>query len=130
MYNYLEAMKDDVMEYINNEINLEDYADRDELETALNDDLWTVDSVTGNGSGSYTFSRAQSKEYVTDNIDLLKDACDELGTDAATVVKWFLSEDWETMDVTIRCYLLGQAIGEALDDMEDELAEVFESEEE
>lgn len=32
----------------------------------------------------------------------------------------FLSEDWEKMDVTIRCYLLGQAIAEVLDDMGEE----------
>ena len=130
MYNYLEAMKKDITEYINNEINLADFTDRDELENSLNDDLFTVDSVTGNASGSYTFSRAQAQEYVKDNIDLLEDACEEFGTDAATVGEWFLSEDWEKMDVTIRCYLLGQAIGEALDDMVDELEEAFESEEE
>lgn len=130
MYNYLEAMKNDITEYINNNINLADYADRDELESYLNDELFTEDSVTGNASGSYTFSRAQAQEYVTDNIDLLKDACEKFGTDAASVGEWFLSEDWEEMDVTIRCYLLGQAIGEALDDMGDELEEAFESEEE
>lgn len=130
MYNYLESMKKDITEYINNEINLADYSDRDELESSLNDDLFTEDSVTGNASGSYTFSRAQAQEYVTDNIDLLKDACEEFGTDAALVGEWFLSDDWEKMDVTIRCYLLGQAIGEALDDMGDELEEAFESEEE
>lgn len=130
MYNYLEAMKEDIKEYINNEINLADYADRDELENSLYDDLFTEDSVTGNASGSYTFSRAQAQEYVTDNIDPLKDACEEFGTDAATVGEWFLSDDWEKMDVTIRCYLLGQAIGEALDDMGDELEEAFKSEEE
>lgn len=130
MYNYLEAMKKDITEYINNEINLTDYADRDELESSLNDDLFTEDSVTGNASGSYTFSRAQAHEYVTDNIDLLKDVCEEFGTDAASVGEWFLSDDWEKMDVTIRCYLLGQAIGEALDDMGDELEEAFKSEEE
>lgn len=130
MYNYLEAMKKDITEYINNEINLADYADRDELESSLNDDLFTEDSVTGNASGSYTFSRAQAQEYVKDNIDILKDACEEFGTDAASVGEWFLSDDWEKMDVTIRCYLLGQAIGEALDDMGDELKEAFESEEE
>lgn len=95
MYNYLEAMKEDIKEYINNEINLEDFADRDELESYLNDELFTEDSVTGNASGSYTFSRAQAQEYVKDNIDLLKDACEEFGTDAATVGEWFLSEDWE-----------------------------------
>ena len=130
MYNYLEAMKKDITEYINNEINLADYADRDELESSLNDDLFTEDSVTGNASGSYTFSRAQAQEYVKDNIDILKDACEEFGTDAASVGEWSLSDDWEKMDVTIRCYLLGQAIGEALDDMGDELEEAFESEEE
>ena len=130
MYNYLEAMKKDITEYINNEINLADFTDRDELESSLNDDLFTEDSVTGNASGSYTFSRAQAQEYVTDNIDLLKDACEEFGTDATLVGEWFLSDDWEKMDVTIRCYLLCQAIGEALDDMGDELEEAFESEEE
>lgn len=130
MYNYLEAMKNDITEYINDNINLADYADRDELESYLNDELFTEDSVTGNASGSYTFSRAQAQEYVKYNIDLLKDACEEFGTDAATVGEWFLSDDWEKMDVTIRCYLLGQAIGEALDDMGDELEEAFKSEEE
>lgn len=40
MYNYLEEMKSDVMEYINNEINLADYEDRDELEQFLNDELF------------------------------------------------------------------------------------------
>lgn len=130
MYNYLEAMKNDITEYINDNINLADYADRDELESYLNDELFTEDSVTGNASGSYTFSRAQAQEYVKDNIDLLKDACEEFGTDAATVGEWFLSEDWEKMDVTIRCYLLGQAIAEVLDDMGEELEEAFESEEE
>jgi hypothetical protein len=120
MYNYLEAMKNDITECINDNINLADYADRDELESYLNDELFTEDSVTGNASGSYTFSRAQAQEYVKDNIDLLKDACKEFGTDAATVGEWFLSEDWEKMDVTIRCYLLGQAIAEVLDDMGEE----------
>lgn len=130
MYNYLEAMKEDIKEYISNEINLADFTDRDELENSLYDDLFAEDSVTGNASGSYTFSRAQAQKYVTDNIDLLKDACEEFGTDAASVGEWFLSDDWEKMDVTIRCYLLGQAISEALDDMEDELSKAFESEEE
>lgn len=130
MYNYLEAMEEDIKEYISNEINLADFTDRDELENSLYDDLFTEDSVTGNASGSYTFSRAQAQKYVTDNIDLLKDACEEFGTDAASVGEWFLSDDWEKMDVTIRCYLLGQAISEALDDMEDELSKAFESEEE
>lgn len=118
MYNYLESIKNDVMEYVRNEINLSEYEDREELEQMLNDDLWTVDSVTGSASGSYTFNRLQAKEYVIDNMDLLKEMCSEFGTDAATIGKKFLDDEWEWMDVSIRCYLLGQAISEVLDELE------------
>lgn len=117
MYNYLEEMKSDVMEYINNEINLADYEDRDELEQFLNDELFTVDSVTGNASGSYTFNRWQAKKYVDDSMDELESAVNEFCIDSETVADKFLSEDWEYFDVIIRCHLLGQAIAEALDEM-------------
>ena len=121
MYNYLEAMKSDIMDYIRNEVNTNEFASREELEESLYDDLWTVDSVTGNGSGSYTFSRAEAEEYVNDNSDLLREAISEFDVDSETVAEKFLDADYEYFDVTIRCYLLGQAISEALDDMEDEL---------
>lgn len=121
MYNYLDAMKNDIEDYIKNEINTANYSDRDELESDLNDILWTEDSITGNASGSYTFNRAEAAEYVNDNIDLLSEACAEFGIDSATVGEKFLDEDWEYFDVTIRCYLLGQAISEALDEIEDDL---------
>lgn len=49
-YNYMEAMAEDIKEYIKNEITLSDYADRDELEEYLNDTLLTEDSVTGNAN--------------------------------------------------------------------------------
>ena len=67
MYNYLENMVEDVKEYIKNEIDFSEYEDMDELRESLNDDLWAEDSVTGNGSGSYTFNRAIAKEYVEGN---------------------------------------------------------------
>lgn len=128
MYDYLEAVKEDVVDFIKCDIDLKDFAEREELEEYLNEELFDCDRVTGNASGSYTFSRAQAREYVVDNIELLEAACDEFGTDAETVGEWFLSEDWEKMDVTIRCYLLCQAIGETLDDMADELGEAFDAE--
>lgn len=128
MYNYLKAMTEDVKEYIRENIDASNYSDRDEMEEALNDDLWTTDSVTGNASGSYTFDSYQAKEYVFDNIDLLSEMCSEFGTDNSEIGSKFLNEEWEWMDVSIRCYLLGQAIVAALDDMEDELT--FEGDEE
>ena len=120
MYDYREAMTEDVKQWITDEVNLADWTeDREGLEQQLNDDLWTADSVTGNASGSYTFNRVQASLYVLDNMDLLQEAIEEFATDPATVGDKFISEDWEWFDVTIRCYLLGSVISEVLDEMKE-----------
>ena len=125
MYNYLEAVTADVVEYIKNEINLADYDSREELEETLNDELWTADSVTGNASGSYYCNAWKAEEALAHNWDLLAEALTEFGQDGTDVLK----QGAEAMDVTIRCYLLGQAIVEALEEMEEELAAVYDTEE-
>ncbi len=82
-YNYLEAVTADVLNYINeNNITVTNET-RDEVEQQLNDDLWACDSVTGNASGSYTFSAWQAEENICHNLGLLAEACDELGSDTA-----------------------------------------------
>ena len=117
-YNYMEAMKQDIKAYLEDEFEYRySEMDHDELEQELYDDLWINDSVTGNASGSYTFCRATAKEYVIDNMEICKEAIYEFCVDANTVADKFLSEDWEYFDVTIRCYLLGSAIAEVLDEM-------------
>ena len=126
-YNYLEAVTSDVLDYIKEEINLDEWkGNREGLEKKLNDKLWTVDSVTGNASGSYTFNTWEAEENLAHNWDLLAEALDEFGQDGTDVLR----QGAESMDVTIRCYLLGQAIAEALDELEEELAEDDEDEEE
>ena len=124
-YNYLENIKADVKEYIDNEINLKDFSDREELEEKLNDTLWTEDSVTGNASGSYYCNSWKAEEAHAHNWDLLAEAMKEFGCEVDLLEK---GAEWA--DVTIRCYLLGQAIGEVLDEMEEELEEVFADDEE
>ena len=124
-YNYLENIKADVKEYIDNEINLKDFSDREELEEKLNDTLWTEDSVTGNASGSYYCNSWKAEEALAHNWDLLAEAMKEFGCEVDLLEK---GAEWA--DVTIRCYLLGQAIGEILDEMEEELEEVFADDEE
>ena len=120
MYDYREAMTEDAKQWITDEVNLADWTeDREGLEQQLNDYLWTADSVTGNGSGSYTFNRVQASLYVLDNMDLLQEAIDEFATDPATVGDKFISEDWEWFDITIRCYLLGSIISDVLDELEE-----------
>ena len=124
-YNYLENIKADVKEYIDNEINLKDFSDREELEEKLNDILWTEDSVTGNASGSYYCNSWKAEEALAHNWDLLAEAMKEFGCEVDLLEK---GAEWA--DVTIRCYLLGQAIGEVLDEMEEELEEAFADDEE
>lgn len=119
-YNYMEAMTEDIKEYIKNEVTLSDYSDRDELEEYLNDTLWTEDSITGNASGSYFCNAYKAEECLCHNWDLLAEAVQEFG-----YTENVLEKGAEWCDVTIRCYLLGQAIAEVLDDMEEELEEAF-----
>lgn len=119
-YNYLNAMVDDIKEYINDNISEEDYEDREELEEKLNDDLWVEDSVTGNGSGSYTMNSGEAYKNLQgdpDTMDYIRDLVKEYGIESDMVAEKFLNEDYEYWDVSIRCWLLGQAIGEALDQL-------------
>jgi len=117
-YDYHQAILEDVIEYIRDEVDASEYEDRDALEEALNDELWTVDSVTGNGSGSYTFDRAKAREYVTGNLDLVQEMASDFCVDNAELGKHFAENDWEWFDVSIRCNLLSWAIGYALDWLE------------
>ena len=115
-YNYLEELKSDVKNYINEVASdYMDCEDMDELRDSLYDNLWDEDSVTGNGSGSYTFNREKAKEYVSDNMDLMVEAYKEFDS-IEKLVNNLEDSDFETIDVTIRCYLLSQALDEVLDD--------------
>lgn len=115
-YNYLEELKSDVKNYINEVASdYMDCEDMDELRDELYDNLWDEDSVTGNGSGSYTFNREKAKEYVSDNMDLMVEAYKDLDS-IESLVDDLEALDFETIDVTIRCYLLSQALDEVLED--------------
>ena len=115
-YNYLEELKSDVKNYIKEVASdYMDCEDIDELRENLYDNLWDEDSVTGNGSGSYTFNREKAKEYVSDNMDLMVEAYKDLDS-IESLVDDLEALDFETIDVTIRCYLLSQALDEVLED--------------
>lgn len=114
-YNYHDAICADIRDYIESEEIKVYHSNREEVEEKLNDILWTSDSVTGNGSGSYTFNTWQAEENICHNLDLLAEACREFGCNID-----ILEEGAEAADVTIRCYLLGQCLAEVLDDIEED----------
>ena len=122
-YNYLEAVSEDVRNYIDENkdeileaVNCMDGDDpencADDIAEYLNDILWLTDSVTGNASGSYWFNAWKAEEALCHNFDELEEACDEFGCDMGEIIK----QGAETADVTIRCYLLGRAISEVLEE--------------
>lgn len=128
MYNYREEMKNDVCEWIRDNMTAADIAehgDVDGLREWLNDELWIDDAVTGNGCGSYTMSSDMSKDNVVDNFPLLIEACQEFCVGYKEFGKKLYAEDWDWADVTIRCYLLGNAISDALEEMEEEISAAF-----
>lgn len=123
-YDYLSAVKEDVKQWINDNDDWKtDYIDEsgkwlrddnyDDIYEDLNDRLFIDDSVTGNGSGSYTFNTWQAEEYLCHNLDLLGDALTEFCCEP----NYITEKGVEACDVTIRCYLLGSAISEVLDEM-------------
>ena len=111
-YDYLQAVCDDVRDYIERHEIIVNDDNRDDIEQELNDTLFIEDSVTGNASGSYTFNAWRAEENICHNLDLLKEACEEFGTPIESII-----ESANCCDVTIRCYLLPRAINTVLNEM-------------
>ncbi len=118
-YNYYSDMKDSIENYIDSDFDFSSVTDIDEMSEKLNDDLWVDDSVTGNGSGSYTFNRWKAQQYVMNNIDLVQEAFTEFDQ-KERFTDWFFDNNFEAIDVTVRCYLLPQMVNKILTDNEDE----------
>ena len=77
--------------------------------------FWNSDRVTGNASGSYTFSAWKAEENLCHNGDLIEEMAGCFGyslNDLANLGS-------EGVDVAIRCYVLPQAIDRALEEEEE-----------
>lgn len=123
-YDYYKNVREDVKQRLNewldfNRIN--DYSDIDEVISAVYDDFFNSDSITGNGSGSYTFNSWAAEENLCHNMDLLKEALDEFGGELNDYI-----DSAEACDVTIRCYVLGQLVGEVVKEFVEEQFPEFE----
>ena len=118
-YDYRNAMTDDIKTYILDEHmhDIKDLLENNEAYEILHDEMWTADSVTGNGSGSYTFSRYQAEENLNGNLALMVEAFREFDC-CGQLVDYLADENFEAVDVTIRCYLLGDVLADVLNDYE------------
>ena len=118
MYDYREAMADDIKNAIEDNAEFWGLAEMtaEEAVELLTNKLWINDTVTGNGSGSYTFNRASAKECVLDNMELCIEAFKEFCAVEQFAEK-IANEDWEFLDVTIRCYLLPEMVEYVVNEM-------------
>lgn len=108
-YDYEEAVKDDIREYLRDH-GVEGRIDED-LRQKLEDDMFVSDSVTGNASGSYTFSAWRAEENLCHNWGLIGECAEHFGVDDTS-----LSKGAEYWDVSIRCYLLDQCLTEIVNE--------------
>ena len=126
-YDYEEAMYNDIEQWLTDneyQIDFSDFSDVEDFEQYLDETLWVEDSVTGNASGSYTFNRNEARDYVLANMGLLKEAYTEF-CQMDSLGEQFINEDWESMDVTIRCYLLSSVIASYILDNEGSIKEAI-----
>jgi hypothetical protein len=98
---------------------------KEDLYDQLFDNFQMDDSITGASSGSYTFNYWKAEENICHNLDLLREACEEFGSDYANMI---ISRGAETADSCIRQYLVPQVLQDAIDNCEEELKEYYDKE--
>ena len=124
MYDYEEAVRSDIKDYIleNYDRNdLADFDDEDDFKYCLIDILVDEDGITGNASGSYYCNSYKAQEALNGNMDLLRYACEELDLSNEEVGERFLDGDFEYFDCIVRCYIV--TCTHVIEDVVDELLE-------
>ena len=119
MYSYKEQVRADVKGWIEDNKEQIEGLDRHEAYEVIYDSCWVDDSVTGNASGSYTFSRYESRQNFFNDEDS-EEYIDQMIEDGFTcresVGRAVQESNWELLDVLIRCWLLCDAVSDVLDE--------------
>lgn len=110
---YYEEVKNDAIEAIDEQFDNGCW-DEDTEWDVVYDNLFVDDSVTGNGSGSYTFNAFKARENVSEAIfdDRIVCALDNIGCDAEQIMNYIRENDPESIDVCIRCAMLNEVYDE------------------
>lgn len=129
MYNYKEAIKQDVKEWVEDHHSeifdcKNDFSSEAAYENYvyeyIYDGCFVADSVTGNASGSYTFSRYQARENFfndPDSDDYIDGLVGDGFADEKRIGCLVRESDWEQIDVLIRCWLLNVIVCEVVDEI-------------
>lgn len=118
-YNYLEAMVEDITEWMyNNDFSLDNYENFDEAYEDLSDSFWTNDDITGNGPLGYG-TKSDYESYLCHNWDAFFAAIENLYVDMNDIFEIFEKGDstefLKYCDTLIRLDTLDTAIKIALE---------------
>lgn len=110
---YYQQVKNDAIATIDEQFDC-GYWDSDTEWDVVYDNLFIDDGVTGNGSGSYFFNASKAREAVADAIwdEKILDALSEIGIDDSQIAQYLRDGDAESLDVCIRCAMLGEVYEE------------------
>ena len=122
-YDYKRAITDDIKDWIINESDIMEEGIKenrdDDLPNWIYDETFGEDSVTGNGPYYYGTEEFCS-ECLSGNFDLLYEAAREFAIDDEinVLIQHYEHKDLARyFDCTIRCYLLGECIEKALEEL-------------
>lgn len=111
-YDYYAAVKADVIDYINENYNVADFKNMsdDEIDE-IRDEIFNLDCITGNASGSYWFSTWKAEKALFGNSDLLMEAIEQF--------EYQITNDTyaESLDVLIRCYIVDEVFYNAIEEL-------------
>ena len=116
MYDYRRAITNDIKEYINdNQMFPEPDETYNDYIRRLEEDLWDVDEITGNGPFFYA-SEEECEEYVGHGLKFLVEAMMEWGLELEKS-EHFRDAPARYLDCLIRCYLLYECIEKAVEEL-------------
>jgi hypothetical protein len=116
-YDYYEAVKEDIKNYLQDNYTIEEVKEFKEDNSDLYDTLFLEDDITGNASGSYTFNTWKAEENISHNWDLIEEMLDYFGETDVNISE----KGAEWLDVSIRCYVLGQVLEDAISEYLEEV---------
>ena len=119
-YDYKKAIINDIKNYIKD--NPQEWVDpmtTDDIFDYWYDILWAEDEITGNGAYWYD-TEDKCSEYLSQNFDVLYEAIREycVDDDVNIIIKQYENKSLARyFDCTIRCYLLGECLEKALEEL-------------
>ena len=120
-YDYCIEVANDIecwMDRVGDPFDLSQFENREDAAEFLYDELWAEDAITGNGPYGYS-SEEMCEEFLCHNLYLLFEALFEFSEIEESLLDKLYKHIKEKnfarwADTTIRCYVLGSAIENAL----------------